>query len=344
MLHSIYWFWTVIILLAVLTRGTIAQQSGGSPSSGGGLRIHVTTTDNQPADPGLLVRLIGDGGEAIAQGYTDHAGEVAFDAVPPGTYRAVVSGEGYERSDRQGVKVDREPRAQTVLVRVRGDCDDGDVVLTSTRETMADPSMLRAPKKAMDELRRGNEQLEQKQWTKAAEHLRKAVEIDKEFGAAYNNLAVAYAKLGDPAHEREALDEALKWSDHNQAALMNRAHLALVDNDVVAAEEYLLRAEAIDPTNPQVLMVLATVQLRSKHYDDVLLSTQRMHHLPHQQYALVHYLAARAYEAKDQLPAAASELSVFLQEDPRGEWSDAARKELGLLDVGRSLLPKRGLR
>ena len=324
----------LLVLLPFLTSSAIAQHLG---VGGGDLRVHVVSTNDRPLGENMRVRLISNGsGSSLVEGYTDGAGEVTFNAVAPGMYHVLVSGQGYSEADSGQFEVDQRKMTQTLYVRVRpaaANDGDGEVVL-GAKGPMVDASMLNAPKKAVQELRKGNDLMKDREWAKAAEHLQKAVAIDPQFAAAYNNLGVAYARMGDPVREREALDQSLKLNDHNAAALVNRAHLALKEHDLAGAEGYLSRATASDPQNVQTLMVLAKVQLLSGHYEAALVSARRVHTLPHQQYAMVHYLAARACEGRSQLQDAAAELRLFLQEEPRGQWSDAARKELGLLQAG----------
>jgi tetratricopeptide (TPR) repeat protein len=322
-----------LLFLACIPSSVVAQHLG---VGAGDLRVHVVSTTDRPLGQMMRVRLFSNssGGSPLLEGYTDSAGEVMFSGVAPGMYHVLVSGQGYEDADSGDVEVDERRLTQRLFVRVRPvAADDGEVVLGAKGSTV-DVSMLNAPKKAVQELRKGNDLMKNQEWQKAVEHLQKAVAIDPEFAAAYNNLGVAYSRVGDLAHEREALDQSLRLNDHNAAALVNRAHLALRELDLAGAEGYLTRATAADPQNAQTLVVLAKVQFLCGHYEAALTSTRKVHMLPHRQYAIVHYFAARACEGTNHLQDAAAELRQFLQEEPHGQWSDGARKELGLLEAG----------
>ena len=289
-----------LLFLACIPSSVVAQHLG---VGAGDLRVHVVSTTDRPLGQMMRVRLFSNssGGSPLVEGYTDSAGEVMFNGVAPGMYHVLVSGQGYEDADSGDVEVDERRLTQRLFVRVRPvAADDGEVVLGAKGSTV-DVSMLNAPKKAVQELRKGNDLMKNQEWQKAVEHLQKAVAIDPEFAAAYNNLGVAYSRVGDRAHEREALDHSLRLNDHNAAALVNRAHLALRELDLAGA---------------------------------ALTSTRKVHMLPHRQYAIVHYFAARACEGTNHLQDAAAELRQFLQEEPHGQWSDGARKELGLLEAG----------
>lgn len=331
----------LLALLPFLASSAVAQHLG---VGGGDLRVHVVSSNDRPLGQMMRVRLVSNGsGNPLSEGYTDSGGVVIFNAIAPGTYHVLVSGQGYEEADSGAVDVDQRKMSQTLFVRVRPAAADDGEVLVGAKGPMVDVSMLKAPKKAIQELRKGNDAMKDQEWPKAVEHLQKAIAIDPEFAAAYNNLGVAYARMGDRVHEHEALDHSLRLNDHNAAALMNRANLALKEHDLAGAEGYLTRATAVDPQNVQALMVLAKVQLFSGHYEAARISARKVHTLPHQQYAMVHYLAARACEGAKQLQDAAAELRLFLQEEPHGQWSDAARKELGLLEAGRLPSTEAGL-
>ena len=50
--------------------------------------------------------------------------------------------------------------------------------------------------------------------------------------------------------------------------------------------------------------------------------------MPHQNFAVVHYIAARAYERENRVPDAILELQIFLKEEPTGPRADQVRAEL----------------
>lgn len=331
-------FWSSVrscltgILLALSAIPTAAQMPNGLARNGVSLRVHVVRPGGGPA-PGVRVRLSSAGSPALEE-FSDDSGQVLFNGLSPGTYHAVASAEGYADADSGSFEVDARAMGQSQFLRLRPKPESGGWKMLSGREGVVGVSTLGVPRNAIQELHKANALMERQEWKKAVEHLNKAVARYPGFAAAYNNLGVAYAHLGDRDHERQMLDQALKLNDRNATALMNRAHVAIQDHDLAGAEGYLTRATALDPQNVQALMVLAKVQLFARHYDAALMSARKVHTLPHQQYPIVHYLAARACESRNQLQDAAAELRLFLQEEPHGQWSDAARKELGLLEAG----------
>ncbi len=89
-------------------------------------------------------------------------------------------------------------------------------------------------------------------------------------------------------------------------------------------------------TNVQVQLgqtALANVELLDKHYEAAIATCRTVHSRPHQSYALIHYIAARAYEHESRLSEAAAEFETFLQEEPSGARADAVRKELAAIQA-----------
>jgi tetratricopeptide (TPR) repeat protein len=151
------------------------------------------------------------------------------------------------------------------------------------------------------------------------------------YAEAYNNLAVVYARLGDTAKEREAFQKATAANDHFAPAFVNLARLEMKEHNFAGAEADLTKASAADPTDVRTLALLAQAQLLDVHYEDAIVSARKVHTLPHNSYALVHYIAARACERLHRLSEAVSELGLFLSEEPTGERASAARQEMAAI-------------
>jgi len=206
-------------------------------------------------------------------------------------------------------------------------------VIVERSGATVDLSDLKVPKEALAEFHKGDALLKQQKWADAIMHYRRAAGIDDEFVEAYNNMGFAYARLGDRPHQREVLEKAIALNRHSFQPLMNRAALALQENDHSGAENWLERALQLDPENPDALVLLARAQIMNGHYEAALATARQVNSRPHGHYALIHYLAARALEAEKRASEAAAELRVFLQEEPQGVRADAARKELSELET-----------
>lgn len=209
----------------------------------------------------------------------------------------------------------------------------GRILPDQTERSTIDVTEFQISPKALAEFHKGDDALKRQEWAKAVERYQKAIGIDPKFVEAFNNMAYAYARMGDREHQRAALDQAIALNRHAVQPLMNRALVAFQDNDKAAAENFLARATKLDPQNSEALVLLTRAQLMNAHYDDALATVRQLDASPHAKYALIHYLAARAFEAERKFAEAAAQLREFLQEEPQGARADAARKELAQLEA-----------
>jgi tetratricopeptide (TPR) repeat protein len=107
--------------------------------------------------------------------------------------------------------------------------------------------------------------------------------------------------------------------------------MAMEDKHPSEAGSQLSKALTIDPNNVQALSYLAQVDVDQGQYDLAIAAERKAHALPHQQYAIVHYTAARAFEAEGRIADAVAELQVFLQEAPQSPRAESARKAIAAL-------------
>lgn len=186
---------------------------------------------------------------------------------------------------------------------------------------------LNIPRNARKEFDKANEFLEKQNWTQAIGKLHQAITIYPSFAVAYNNLAVAYARLGEQIEEREALEKAISINDHLPGAYVNLARMNIAANDFAQAEVLLDKASTLDPTDAMTLVLLAYAEFMDQQLDEAIATCRRVHSMP-QAHAFAHRVAARAFEEKDQTAAALAELQLFLTEEQVGPRAEAARKEL----------------
>jgi Flp pilus assembly protein TadD len=299
--------------------------------SNGNLQIRITDENDRPIGVQAHVQLMSAGvANAVDDGYSNKEGMIGFVSVPMGTYHLLVSGEGLAQTDSGSFEVDNRKTTQTIFVRVKRTSD------TQQNGTGGGPAVsvrdLNVPDAASKEFDHAAEAMNQQDWNKAVTHLNRAVAIYPKYVEAYSNLGAAYQHLGDAAQERQALEKAIGLDGHFAPALMNLGMLSIVEKKYSDAEDLLGRGATADPTNPQILMLLAQAQLLTGHFDQAIGSKNKLHALPHhEKYAKVHYIAARAFEHENRATDAANELQTFLTEQPDGPLADAVRKELANL-------------
>ncbi len=64
-----------------------------------------------------------------------------------------------------------------------------------------------------------------------------------------------------------------------------------------------------------ILTYLCRAQFFDKRYDAAIATAQRVHGLPHDKLALVHYIAGRAYQHEHRASDAITEFKIMLREE-----------------------------
>lgn len=314
----------VPLLLLFLAPATAQMMRSGN------LKVRVTFTDGHPCNLRVLVRLmLSAGSNSVGESYTSDEGLTEFDNVEVGNYHLVVSGEGVETTDTGLFEVDNRhgTQFQTVTVRRTGE-DDPSKAGGPASVSVLD---MKIPKAARKQFNKANDLIAAQQWQKAIDQLNRALALYPNYVQAYNNLGVVYARLGDRASENTALQKAVSLDDRFAPAWVNLGRMAIAERDFPTAEKMLDKAAALEPSNSQSLLILANVELMNLRYDQAIATCRKVHSLGEESHALVHFIAARAYEHENRLTDAKSELRTFLNEEPDGIRADAARKELAKL-------------
>jgi len=293
--------------------------------------VRVVYTDDRSVPAQARVHLMGGASNnPIAEEFTNDRGEAGFNGLAAGSYHVVVTGEGIQEADSGIFELDARKGSQSISVTVRRTGED-----THTDKS-AVPSVsinqLKVPSSAKSQFDKASQLMAKADWTGAIGRLNQAITIYPAYTGAYNNLAVAYAKLSDWNHEREALLKATALDDHFVPAFVNLARLEMRERNYQAAEGLLGKAGAIDPSNAETLTLLCQNQLLDKHYDEAIVTAQKVHVMPHKGYAVVHYIAARAYEHEDRTSDAIAAFKTLLLPEPSGARADAVRKELAEME------------
>jgi len=299
----------------------------------GNLHVYVTYPDDRAVTEQLKVELIsGATGVQLKETFTNDHGGAQFFNVPTGTYQLSVSGQNVEPTTSDLVEVDPRKGTQSVFVRVKPAAKEGEANAANAGSSPVSAGDLRVPEQASKEFDKATKLIAQEHWEKAIDQLNKALALYPAYAEAYNNLGVVYARLGDSQKEREALQKAVAANDHFAPAFVNLARLEMKSKNFVAAEADLTQATTVDPTDAGSLALLAQVQLMDHHYEDAIASAGKVHSLAHEPYALVHYVAARAWERLNRFPEALAEFKLFLSEEPPGERASAARQEMAAIE------------
>ena len=202
---------------------------------------------------------------------------------------------------------------------------------------------LAAPNKAVDEYNRATSLLKAQKSKEAIAHLQKAIAAYPKFVSAHNSLGLAYLDQED-ARAKAEFETAAKLDDRFPGSFLNLGDLALSSKDFATAELNLDKAASLSPNNAKILIALAFAQNGNHDYQQTVTTAQRVHQLDHRGMANVHYLAASAAMALNNLNLVKTELTTFLGEDPTNPMAAVARQNLDALthrNVEVGALPQR---
>jgi Tfp pilus assembly protein PilF len=319
----------VVLLTSFLIACMYAQSGSDSKDRTGSIRVRVTPGDARTCNIRATVSLVSISGAHIAEDLTNSDCEVYFVNVPPGSYHVTVSGAGVENSDSGRFDLDSHRRQDLEVSTTHTKEADRDT--TGPAGSLVAAVDLNIPRGARKEFDKANQFIAKGDWQKAKERLNKAIAIYPDYVEAYNNLGVVYGRLGDRARNLEALQKAVILNDHFAPAYLNLARMAIADRDLVQAEVLLDKAVAIEPTNSQMLALLANTELLNHHYDQALANCRKAHSGAQGPHAIAHYVAARVFEFENRPADAVAELQTFLSEEASGPRAELARKEMTAL-------------
>jgi tetratricopeptide (TPR) repeat protein len=313
--------------LVATSAGALPGQHGMDSSTVGNVHVHVIYPNDRAAGLHLRVRLMsGSSSTPVSENFTNDQGVTEFSRIPVGEYHVIVTGEGIEDSDSGEFEIDRRKTSQDLFITVRS--SESNTHSNAGGSSSVAAVDLNVPDSARKEFDEASKAMAGQDWTKAIQRLKRAVSIYPQYAPAYNNMGVAYGRMNDPAQEREALEKAISLNDHFVPAFVNLAKLCLRERDSVRAETLLDSALRVEPSNAENMALLAEAQLLNKHYDAAITSARSVHAIAHQNLAVVHYIAARAFEHQNRLQDALAELQLFLTEEPQGARADHVREEI----------------
>ena len=205
---------------------------------------------------------------------------------------------------------------------------------------------LAAPNKAIDAFNRAATLMKQQKSKEAITHLQKAIAVYPKFVSAHNALGVAYLDQDDPRAKSE-FEAAAQLDQKFAGSFLNLGFLALSQKDFATAQSNLEKAAGLNPKDAKTLSALAFAQNGNRDYEQALNTAQRVHALDHHGIANIHYLAASAAVALNDMGTVQAQLNIFLAEDPTNPLAPTARQNLDLLaraKNGAASIPTSGAR
>jgi len=305
------------------------------------LQVRVSYANDRPLGEQIMVELVNDQSVPVLQAFTDSQGRVLFHLTWEGVYRARATGADIEQAVSDAVSIESSDRSKIIWLHVQQKAGSGTSTDTSTA-AVTSASELRIPADAKKSFMKGMEALYRRDYQKAAEFFEKATAAYPQYDTAYDNLGATFMQLGQPGKAREAFERAVQLNDKNADADRNYARLLITNREYTRALDLLQKSLTVDPQNPSAFTLLSIAQLQSGDVDGALQSALKVHQLPHEGYAVAHYVAGRAYEVKQQYQEATAEYETYLREDPTGPEIQQVRNALARVTATAGTTPQTG--
>jgi tetratricopeptide (TPR) repeat protein len=323
-----------LAVLAVMWLGlqyTSGQQSGigETGKTGATLQIRVVLPNDRPADEQLRVDLLGSGGMLLTAQMTNSNGMAFFYDVPAGDYRIRVTGANIQDTLSGFFFLENRMRnhSETVVVQPR-------VVRSVSAPDVPSISIidLNVPKPARKAVEKGVEAFNRGELEDARKNFEEAIAKYPGYASAYNFLGLTFIEQKEIERGQQALKRAIELNQNFAEAYINLAKTHFRQQKFELCEPLLEKSVAIDPRNADALTYLIQVELLGGKYEQAVANARRVHDLPHKDYAIVHFMAARALRARNQPKQAMDEYRLYLQEAPNSKNSSQARQELSQLE------------
>lgn len=316
-------------LLCIALCLPVSNCLGQRAVSGTTVNVRVVQSDERAGSQQLKVDLITSSGLLVTDGFTDSLGMTSFSSVRAGSYRLRVSGPNIVETTSPVFSVDGRPQSsQTEIVTVQGAATQSGAGPTNPIAVVD----LNVPKRAQKEFDKGAEAFSRGEFDRAREQFDKAIAAYPSYASAYNFLGMTLMRKGEAQPAQQAFEKAIELNDRFATAYTNLAKLCFAQHNLERSEALLRKSVAVNPRSSESLAILAQVELMAGKYEEAAMNAKRVHDLPHQEYAIAHFVAARALRARNQRDEAMAEYRLFLQEAPDSASSVQARQELTQLE------------
>ena len=255
-------------------------------------------------------------------------GQLRMTVCRKSIYRLRVTGPTIEEAILDSLQPGRGDNLVTVVLHRKLTKEE-----RKAQEATVSMHRLRIPNKARRQLAKGDAAMQKGKLADAEKYYNRAMAIYPKYEEARNSLGVALMKE-DKKEQGKAAFEGVVAIDANYApAQVNLAKIAFDDKRYDDASALARQALKSEPLNAGALFVAAEAAFFKGEYADTVSYTRTLHSIPHEQYGLAHYLAAKSLEAQHQSDAAISEYQTFLQEDPMDPNAKRARELVTLLQA-----------
>jgi tetratricopeptide (TPR) repeat protein len=311
------------LLVLLASTLAIAQRQPTQQRTTTELIVRVTYENDRPVSDQIRVQLSNSTGVPISETFTRGEGEARFTGVEPGSYRLRVT--GIDIDDKvSDHSFSIHPRQMTHIEFIRVRLRPGNDTPTSTQGHIS-ATALNVPSKAESEFDKGVVALRKQNLPEAQKRFHRALEIYPRYAAAYNNLGVIAMQEGKVEEGRDFFERAVKADEQYAPPYLNLAK-AVAPKSYPDAQKLLHKAASLDPTNIEVLALLAMLDYETNQLPQALTNARRVHDMPgHERFAFAHYVAGRTLESQNLPQEAILEYQLFLKEAPQSPTAPKVR-------------------
>ena len=321
-----------VALLALLLGSVAFPQNNPNKVT---LRLKIIYNNSRSVRGQTQVQLCSGNGTPIDNKFTDDSGNALFPDLPVGNYRIRVMDPIVEDNLSDVITLSKNDFSyfQLLTVQLKKDAEDAIKKQEST-DAMVSALDLNVPSEAKKEFQKGADAMQANNTADAMKHLQRAIDLYPQYAMAWNHLGVVYMQTNQPDKGEEAFQKAVDLNPHYPSALINLAKVRWSQKKTADVEDLMRKAVAADPSSLEALAILCNALVVEGKTDEAVADANKLHSLPqHQQFALVHFLTARALLHTNRGSEAAAQLQLFLQEAPTSPAAPQARQALAQLNV-----------
>jgi tetratricopeptide (TPR) repeat protein len=320
--------------LTILLASCLLSAAVPSPAQrGGGVMLDIVIMlegEREPYNKPVTVTLR-DGWGNVEGATTTDKGYVQLVANGDGVHRLLIVGPEIEMYDEEFSLGAIVGGTHTVFVQPRSSVigsaspKDGGTV-SSAR--------LQVPKNAAQEFEKARKAWRRNNRLEAKAHLRKAIRLYPRYDDAFSALGDLELQDGDHEAARRDLTTALQLNPNHADAAHRLGQMLVAETKYAEAEPPLQVWLRSHPADAWALSFAALGLMTEGRFEEAAASAQRVHSLPHREYASAHLIAGRAFEHLRRFDAAAAEYRLYLTEAPSGPNVEQARAALRRLESG----------
>ena len=283
--------------------------------------------EREPYNKPVTVTLRDAWGNIEGASSTDK-GYVQLVATGDGLHRLLIVGPEIEMYDEEfSLDATAEP-SHTAFVQPRRSV----IKIVNPKAGEAVPAgRLQVPKKAAREFEKARKAWRKHNRSQAKEHLKSAIRLYPRFDDAFSALGELELQDGDREAARRDLATALQLNPKHAEAARNLGQILVAETKYAEAEPLLQVWLRSHPADAWSLSFAALGQLTQGNFEEAAASAQKVHSLPHQEFASAHLIAGRALEHLRRFDAAATEYRLYLAEATNGPNAGQARAALARL-------------